>query len=146
MAKTTPSTQDMDRKVEEAGLQSPSAQKHEDTEMGTRSPSGEEEYKHEYPEGFRLTLILTAVVLAYMLVYLDLAIMSTATPSITAAFDSLVDIGWYGGAYQLASAAFQPLSGKLYTYFSIKASPYPVLPRGPRRPASPGSMGGVREE
>lgn len=86
------------------------------------SPTGEEEYKHEYPEGFRLTFILTAVVLAYFLVYLDLAIMSTATPSITSEFDALVDIGWYGGAYQLASAAFQPLSGKIYTYFSIKVS------------------------
>jgi hypothetical protein len=81
----------------------------------------EEEYKHVYPQGMSLYGILTAVVLAYFLVYLDLAIMSTATPSITSAFDSIVDIGWYGGAYQLASAAFQPLSGKIYTYFSIKA-------------------------
>jgi len=81
--------------------QTASKQKQEDVES---TPSGAEEYKHEYPEGFRLTLILTAVVLAYLLVYLDLAIMSTATPSITSNFDSLVDIGWYGGAYQLASA------------------------------------------
>lgn len=100
-------------------------------------PSGAEEYKHEYPEGFRLILILSAVVLAYLLVYLDLAIMSTATPSITSNFDSLVDIGWYGGAYQLASAAFQPLSGKIYSYFSIKASP-----RSPRaNPVSSLSLG-----
>jgi hypothetical protein len=26
----------------------------------------------------------------------------------------------YGGAYQLGSAAFQPLSGKVYSQFSIK--------------------------
>jgi hypothetical protein len=108
--------------------QTASKQKQEDVES---TPSGAEEYKHEYPEGFRLTLILTAVVLAYLLVYLDLAIMSTATPSITSNFDSLVDIGWYGGAYQLASAAFQPLSGKIYSYFSIKASPGPMLTRVP---------------
>lgn len=81
----------------------------------------DEEYKHEYPEGFTLTLILTAVVLSYLLIYLDLAIMSTATPSITSEFNSLVDIGWYGGAYQLAGSAFQPLTGKIYSYFSIKA-------------------------
>ncbi|KND87341.1 putative HC-toxin efflux carrier TOXA [Tolypocladium ophioglossoides CBS 100239] len=98
-----------------------SIQKQNEAEKSNPS-NDEEEYKHEYPEGFRLTLILTAVVLAYLLVYLDLAIMSTATPSITSSFDSIVDIGWYGGAYQLASAAFQPLSGKIYTYFSIKAT------------------------
>jgi hypothetical protein len=105
-------------------LQTSSPQKeHEDDAEKSAPESGElDAYQHEYPQGFRLTLILTAVVLAYFLVYLDLAIMSTATPSITTAFDSLVDIGWYGGAYQLASAAFQPLSGKIYTYFSIKAS------------------------
>ncbi|KAF7554240.1 hypothetical protein G7Z17_g3052 [Cylindrodendrum hubeiense] len=97
-----------------------SIQTQTEAEKSTRSDD-DEEYKHEYPEGLRLTLILTAVILAYFLVYLDLAIMSTATPSITTAFDSIVDIGWYGGAYQLASAAFQPLSGKIYTYFSIKA-------------------------
>lgn len=85
------------------------------------SQDEDSEYKHEYPEGFRLTLILTAVVLSYLLFYLDLAIMSTATPSITSEFNSLIDIGWYGGAYQLAGAAFQPLTGKIYSYFSIKA-------------------------
>lgn len=98
--------------------QTASIQKEEGADKSSASDS--EEYKHVYPQGFRLTLILTAVVLAYLLIYLDLAIMSTATPSITSEFDSLVDIGWYGGAYQLASAAFQPLSGKIYTYFSIK--------------------------
>lgn len=77
---------------------------------------------HEYPQGFRLVLILTAVILAYFLVYLDLAIMSTATPSITSEFNSIIDIGWYGGAYQLASASFQPLSGKIYSFFSIKVN------------------------
>lgn len=86
-----------------------------------KEESQDEEYKHEYPEGFTLTLILTAVVLSYLLIYLDLAIMSTATPSITSEFNSLIDIGWYGGAYQLAGAAFQPLTGKIFSYFSIKA-------------------------
>lgn len=42
--------------------------------------------------------------LAYFLVYLDLAIMSTATPSITSTFDSIVDIGWYGGAYRTSNS------------------------------------------
>lgn len=30
-------------------------------------------------------------------------------------------MGWYVGAYTLAAATLQPLSGKLYTYFPTKA-------------------------
>ncbi|KAJ5618038.1 Major facilitator superfamily domain general substrate transporter [Penicillium hordei] len=78
------------------------------------------ELKREYPSGLAVTLILTSVTLAYFLFFLDLAVISTATPAITTQFDSLVDVGWYGGAYQLGSAAFQPLSGKIYSQFSIK--------------------------
>ncbi|KAG5293873.1 efflux pump [Histoplasma capsulatum G186AR] len=82
--------------------------------------SDDAEFKYEYPKGLALTLILTSVTLAYFLFFLDLAVISTATPAITSEFDSLVDVGWYGGAYQLGSAAFQPLSGKIYSQFSIK--------------------------
>ncbi|GAB1214124.1 hypothetical protein ATERTT37_003284 [Aspergillus terreus] len=78
------------------------------------------ELKSEYPSGLAVTLILTSVTLAYFLFFLDLAVLSTATPAITSRFDSLVDVGWYGGAYQLGSAAFQPLTGKIYSQFSIK--------------------------
>ncbi|KAH8693300.1 MFS transporter [Talaromyces proteolyticus] len=114
-------TDKVERQKTDASDHSPTDSIQRQNEANNNTPGDDEkEYKHEYPEGLRLTLILTAVVLAYFLVYLDLAIMSTATPSITTAFDSIVDIGWYGGAYQLASAAFQPLSGKIYTYFSIK--------------------------
>ncbi|KAJ5430736.1 Major facilitator superfamily domain general substrate transporter [Penicillium cf. griseofulvum] len=84
------------------------------------SPSDDAELKREYPSGLAVTLILTSVTLAYFLFFLDLAVISTATPAITSQFDSLVDVGWYGGAYQLGSAAFQPLSGKIYSRFSIK--------------------------
>ncbi len=82
----------------------------------------DEEYVHVFPTGFKLASILAAVVVSYFLVFLDLAVMSTVTPAITSEFNSLVDIGWYGSAYQLGSSAFQPLSGKIYRYFSIKAS------------------------
>ncbi|KAJ5187781.1 Major facilitator superfamily domain general substrate transporter [Penicillium cf. viridicatum] len=82
--------------------------------------SDDTELKCQYPSGLAVTLILTSVTLAYFLFFLDLAVISTATPAITTQFDSLVDVGWYGGAYQLGSAAFQPLSGKIYSRFSIK--------------------------
>ncbi|KAL2842534.1 major facilitator superfamily domain-containing protein [Aspergillus pseudoustus] len=93
-------------------------QKHDGAEKS--ASSADTELKHQYPSGFALTLILTSVTLAYFLFFLDLAVLSTATPAITSEFDSLVDVGWYGGAYQLGSAAFQPLTGKIYSQFSIK--------------------------
>ncbi|CAG7938445.1 unnamed protein product [Penicillium nalgiovense] len=87
-----------------------------------KSGSSDDELKYHYPTGLPLTLILTSVTLSYFLFFLDLAVISTATPAITSQFDSLIDVGWYGGAYQLGSAAFQPLSGKIYSQFSIKWS------------------------
>ncbi|RDW76680.1 MDR family MFS transporter [Aspergillus mulundensis] len=92
-----------------------SVQKHD-----ASSDDAETETKIQYPSGWRVTMILTSVTLAYFLFFLDLAVLSTATPAITSQFDSLVDVGWYGGAYQLGSAAFQPLTGKIYSQFSIK--------------------------
>ncbi|KAL4997556.1 putative MFS transporter [Aspergillus recurvatus] len=67
-------------------------------------------------------IIIIPTTLVYFLLMLDGSIISVAIPAITSEFDSLLDIGWYGGAYQLASSAFQPLSGKIYTYFSTKWS------------------------
>ncbi|OQE26979.1 hypothetical protein PENFLA_c006G06143 [Penicillium flavigenum] len=87
-----------------------------------KSASSDDEPKSNYPTGLPLTLILTSVTLSYFLFFLDLAVISTATPAITSQFDSLIDVGWYGGAYQLGSAAFQPLSGKIYSQFPIKWS------------------------
>ncbi|KAK6065034.1 MFS multidrug transporter [Seiridium cupressi] len=43
-----------------------------------------------------------------------------AVPQITDEFHSLSDIGWYGSAYQLGSAAFGPLSGNIFHHFNLK--------------------------
>ncbi|KAF3765281.1 MFS general substrate transporter [Cryphonectria parasitica EP155] len=75
-----------------------------------------------FPTGFKLISILASLVVSYFLVFLDGSIMSTVSPAITTEFDSLVDIGWYGSAYQVGATAFQPLSGKIYRYFSVKWS------------------------
>jgi hypothetical protein len=99
-------------------------QKHDRAEKS--SSIEDTELKYQYPSGVAVTLILTSVTLAYFLFFLDLAVLSTATPAITSEFDSLVDVGWYGGAYQLGSAAFQPLTGKIYSQFSIKVCPGPL--------------------
>ena len=86
-----------------------------------------EQHPYDYPTGLKLASILAGATMAYYLLFLDLAIISTATPAITTQFDALIDIGWYSSAYQLASAAFQPLSGKIYTYFSLKVCRLPPL-------------------
>lgn len=65
-------------------------------------------------------MIIVPATLVYFLVMLDGSIISTAIPQITVEFNSLLDVGWYGSAYQLTSSAFVPLAGKIYTFFSIK--------------------------
>ncbi|CAI7653011.1 unnamed protein product [Penicillium glandicola] len=118
MAETRPSTLDEPPVDSSENWQNQSVEKRDGAEISASSEDGES--KPQYPGGVAVTLILTSVTLAYFLFFLDLAVISTATPAITSQFDSLVDVGWYGGAYQLGSAAFQPLSGKIYTRFSIK--------------------------
>ncbi|KAJ5188443.1 hypothetical protein N7491_004768 [Penicillium cf. griseofulvum] len=80
------------------------------------------EDESNFPSGVALWSILGPVTIAYFLVFLDMCVVSTATPAITQRFNSLVDVGWYGGAYQLGSSALQPLTGKIYSHFDIKWS------------------------
>lgn len=77
--------------------------------------------KSDPAQSLHVVLIMIPVTLAYFLVMLDNSVITTAVPSITSHFNSLLDIGWYGSAYQLASSAFVPMSGKIYTHFSTKA-------------------------
>ncbi|KAJ5752266.1 Major facilitator superfamily domain general substrate transporter [Penicillium odoratum] len=74
----------------------------------------------EYITGFKLWAILISGTLVQFVMMLDRSIIATAVPYITDEFHSLLDVGWYGSAYQLASAALQPLTGKLYTHLKIK--------------------------
>ncbi|KAF2121675.1 major facilitator superfamily domain-containing protein [Lophiotrema nucula] len=74
----------------------------------------------EYPSKAKLTIITTALCLAVFLMALDNAIIATAIPRITEQFHSLTDVGWYGSAYLLTTAALQLQFGKFYTYLSIK--------------------------
>ncbi|KAK1760409.1 major facilitator superfamily domain-containing protein [Echria macrotheca] len=75
-----------------------------------------------YPEGARLALIMTSLYISVFLIALDRLIISTAIPEITNEFHSVTDIGWYGSGYLLTNCAFQLLYGKVYTFFSIKAT------------------------
>ncbi|KAJ7251081.1 major facilitator superfamily domain-containing protein [Mycena rebaudengoi] len=73
-----------------------------------------------YPTGLKLLLITAALCLSIFLVALDNTIIATAIPKITDQFRSLNDIGWYGSAYLLTTAAFQLLFGKVFSVLSIK--------------------------
>lgn len=75
----------------ESGLSTPMKQQKE-SEKTASSDHGDSD--HGYPSGLPLYLTLTSVTLAYFLLFLDIAIISTATPAITSHFDSLVDVGW----------------------------------------------------
>ncbi|KAK9234935.1 major facilitator superfamily domain-containing protein [Lipomyces kononenkoae] len=75
-----------------------------------------------YPSGPKLALLMISIFIGMFLVSLDRLIISTAIPQITNEFDSAGDIGWYGTAYLLSNCAFQLMFGKLYAFFSIKAT------------------------
>ncbi|KAF0326960.1 MFS multidrug transporter [Colletotrichum asianum] len=74
----------------------------------------------EYVGGVKLGLIVVSVSLACFLTVMDISVISTAIPKITDDFKSLVDVGWYGSAYNLGSAALVPLTGKMYNHFNLK--------------------------
>ncbi|KAE9374685.1 MFS general substrate transporter [Stipitochalara longipes BDJ] len=73
----------------------------------------EVEDESEYITGVRLYLIILGLCMAVLLIGL-------AVPTITTAFNSLQDVGWYGSAFLICVCALQPLSGKVYQYFSLK--------------------------
>ncbi|KAH8655792.1 putative MFS transporter [Xylariales sp. PMI_506] len=77
---------------------------------------------NEYLSGAKLFLVIVPVTLNYFLVMLDGSIIATAIPQITSDFNSLLDVGWYGSAYQIACSASQPMAGRIYTNFNIKWS------------------------
>jgi hypothetical protein len=87
---------------------------------GTIEKTRTREDGEEYPHGVKLALISLALCLSVFLMALDNSIIATAIPKITDQFHSLDDVGWYGSAYLLTTAALQLLFGKFYTYFSVK--------------------------
>ncbi|KAJ9647394.1 hypothetical protein H2204_000022 [Knufia peltigerae] len=73
-----------------------------------------------YLTGSRLYLVIAGIGFAIYLFALDISVVATAIPYITARFNSTTDIGWYGAAYPLCMCSLQPMAGKMYTNFSLK--------------------------
>ncbi|KAJ2972132.1 hypothetical protein NUW58_g9247 [Xylaria curta] len=84
-----------------------------------RIPDDDAEERFQ-PKSFRFWSVITSIFLALFLVALDRTIIGTATPQITREFHSPGDIGWYGSAYQLTTAASQLLFGRIYKFYEIK--------------------------
>ncbi|KAH8735629.1 major facilitator superfamily domain-containing protein [Ilyonectria robusta] len=95
-------------------------------DVETPAPSGpafdkeaEENYK---PKTLKFWLIILSAFVSMFLVALDRTILSTAIPAITNEFNSLGDIGWYGSAYMLTTAAFQLVFGRIYKFYDLRLS------------------------
>lgn len=91
----------------------------DDKQLEAQNPVAKED-ETQYPKGFRLGAILFALIISIFLVALDMTIVATAIPRITAQFHSLDQVGWYGSAFFLTLAAFQSTWGKAYKYFPLK--------------------------
>ncbi|KAL7629100.1 hypothetical protein AAE478_000618 [Parahypoxylon ruwenzoriense] len=77
----------------------------------------EENFK---PKTLKFWSVMLSIYLALFLVALDRTIIGTAVPQITHEFNSLGDIGWYGSAYQLTTAASQLAFGRVYKFYEVK--------------------------
>ncbi|KAI0841865.1 MFS general substrate transporter [Hypoxylon sp. FL0890] len=77
----------------------------------------EENFK---PKTLKFWSVMLSIYLALFLVALDRTIIGTAIPQITQDFHSLGDIGWYGSAYQLTTAASQLVFGRVYKFYEVK--------------------------
>lgn len=74
----------------------------------------------DYPSGFRLIMLVTAVMLVVFLSSLDQTIVGTAIPKITDEFHGLSQVSWYGSAYFMCLGGFQSSWGKAYRSFNLK--------------------------
>lgn len=73
-----------------------------------------------YPTGLKLVIIMGSLLLGTTLMSLDTTIISVATPTITAEFHTLNDVGWYGAAYLMTLTSTTPISANFYKYFNPK--------------------------
>jgi MFS family permease len=96
----------------------------DEPEVETPRPQGpafqQEAMENYKPKTLKFWLIIASVFAAMFLVALDRTIIATAIPMITNEFDSLGDIGWYGSAYMLTTAAFQLIFGRIYRFYDLR--------------------------
>lgn len=89
---------------------------------GAIEAPGKEDAAYFGLAGLPLVLVMMGLVPAIFLMSLDPSVIAVAVQRITSQFNSTADIGWYGSAYSFAMCALQPVTGKLFSNFSIKVS------------------------
>ncbi|KAL8811092.1 MAG: hypothetical protein Q9223_007606, partial [Gallowayella weberi] len=72
-----------------------------------------------YPSSSK-RFIIAALCVGTLLDAIDITIIGVAVPTISAAFNALDDVGWYGSAYLLCLTALQPVFGVIYKFFDPK--------------------------
>ncbi|KAI0851731.1 MFS general substrate transporter [Daldinia vernicosa] len=124
--KPTPNTSQQpfsNEKIEKQTSTDSEPLKHESTTGNIQPEEETKESSHdEYVQGPKLYLVMLSTTMVYFLIMLDNTILATAIPYITDEFHSLLDVGWYGSAYQLSCSALQPFGGKIYSKFNSKWS------------------------
>ena len=73
-----------------------------------------------YLTGWRLYIIVVALLLGTLLVAIDNTVIGVVISKITTVFKALTDVGWYGSAYLLTVTGFQPFFGNSYKLFQVK--------------------------
>lgn len=96
---------------------SPSPQK---AEQHTDTPESKKTTTPEYMTGFPFYITFACLLLAALLSALNTSTISTATPSITNAFHSIQDIGWYSSSYLISNCAMLPLTGQVFAIFPLR--------------------------
>ncbi|KAI0099778.1 major facilitator superfamily domain-containing protein [Nemania sp. FL0031] len=71
-------------------------------------------------KGIRLLILHSSICLVQFMAGLDFNLIATSVPVITAEFNSIEDVGWYGSAYMIALCASQPTAGKTFILFPKK--------------------------
>ncbi|KAL8798110.1 MAG: hypothetical protein Q9182_006937 [Xanthomendoza sp. 2 TL-2023] len=80
----------------------------------------EEVLDRTYPSPSKRFIIIATLCVGTLLEAIDITIIGVAVPTISAAFNALVDVGWYGSAYLLCLTVLQPVFGVIYKFFDPK--------------------------
>jgi predicted MFS family arabinose efflux permease len=87
------------------------------------NPTSAPEAQHENTpqrSKIKIALIMFSLAVAVLLVALDITIVTTALPTISAEFNSAAGYTWVGSAYLIAQSAATPIWGKISDIFGRK--------------------------
>jgi MFS family permease len=90
-----------------------------DAPAGTIAPGAQNEEPPQRSK-LKIALIMFSLAVAVLLVALDITIVTTALPTISAEFNSASGYTWVGSAYLIAQSAATPIWGKVSDIFGRK--------------------------